>query len=61
MLTSVGEGPCFSAVDEPPVARGVPAGLCRVDEQRGEPLHPPVHAYVINHDTRSASSSSTSQ
>jgi hypothetical protein len=28
---------------------------------RGEPLHPPVHAHVINGDARSASSSSTSR
>jgi hypothetical protein len=37
---------CF--VDEPPISGGVPAGSCRVDEQRGEPLHPPVHAHVVN-------------
>jgi hypothetical protein len=37
---------CF--IDEPPVARDVPAGSCRVDEQRGEPLHPPVHAHVVD-------------
>ncbi|MEA2202930.1 MAG: hypothetical protein QOI89_3638, partial [Solirubrobacteraceae bacterium] len=35
---------CF--IDEPLVARDVPAGSCRVDEERGEPLHPPVHAHV---------------
>jgi hypothetical protein len=39
---------CF--IDEPPIARDVSAGSCRVDQQRGEPLHPPVHAQVINHD-----------
>jgi hypothetical protein len=37
-------------VDEPPVARGVPAGTCRVDEQRGEPLYQPAHGHMINLD-----------
>jgi hypothetical protein len=29
-------------VDKPPIAGYVPAGSCRVDRQRCEPLHPPV-------------------
>ncbi len=29
-----------SFVDEPPITWDVPAGSSRVDEQRGEPLHP---------------------
>jgi hypothetical protein len=28
----------------------MPARSCRVDQQRREPLHPPVHAYVIDGD-----------
>jgi len=32
------------------VARSVPAGSCRVDQQRSEPLHPPIHAQVIDLD-----------
>ena len=39
---------CF--IDEPPVAGDVAAGSCRVDEQWGEALHPPVHAHVIDVD-----------
>jgi hypothetical protein len=30
-------------VDEPSVARHMPAGPGGVEEQRGEPLHPPMH------------------
>ncbi len=33
-------------VDEPPITAGVPAGSSRVDQQRSEPLHPPVHTHV---------------
>ena len=39
---------CF--VDEPLITTGVPAGSCRVDQQRREPLHPPVHADVVDGD-----------
>jgi hypothetical protein len=28
----------------------VPAGACRINQQRGEPLHPPVDGNMINHD-----------
>ena len=35
-------------VHEPPVTGGVPAGTCRVDQQRSEPLHPAVDAHVID-------------
>jgi hypothetical protein len=28
----------------------MPAGPSGVDQQRGEPLHPPVYAYVIDGD-----------
>jgi hypothetical protein len=37
-------------IDKPPITGGVPAGTRRVDQQRGEPLHPPIHAHVINLD-----------
>jgi hypothetical protein len=30
-------------IDEPPIARGVPTEPCHVDQQRGEPLHPPIN------------------
>src|SRR3712207_3707502 len=46
-------------INEPPIAAGAPAGSCGVDEQRSEPLHPPVDGHVINFDARSANSSST--
>ena len=36
--------------NKPLVARDVPAGSCRVDQQWGEPLYPPVHAHVIDGD-----------
>ncbi len=39
---------CF--LDEPAVTREVSAGSCRVDQQRREPLHPPVQAHVIHLD-----------
>jgi hypothetical protein len=47
-------------IDKPSIARSVPAEACRVDQQRGEPLHPAVDGNVINHDA-TASSSSTSR
>jgi hypothetical protein len=28
----------------------MPAGTCRVDQQRGEPLHPPIDRHVIDVD-----------
>jgi hypothetical protein len=37
-------------VDEPTIAYDVPAGPCRVDQQWGEPLHPPIHRDMINLD-----------
>jgi hypothetical protein len=37
-------------IGEPPVARGVTAWLCRLDELRGEPLHLPVDGDVVNGD-----------
>lgn len=38
-------------IHEPPIARGVPAGSCRVDQQRREPLHPPDDRDMIHLDT----------
>jgi hypothetical protein len=38
-------------VHEPPVAAGVPQWAGGVSEQRGEPLHPPVHRDVVGLDT----------
>jgi hypothetical protein len=32
----------IGSLDEPAVARRVPTGSCRIDQQRGEPPHPPV-------------------
>jgi hypothetical protein len=37
-------------VDEPPVAGSTAARPRGLDELRGEPLHPPVHADVVNND-----------
>jgi methylated-DNA-[protein]-cysteine S-methyltransferase len=37
-------------VDEPAATDSVPAGSGRVDDERGEPLHPPVQADVIHLD-----------
>jgi hypothetical protein len=37
-------------VHEPPVTRAVPTPPRRVQQQRGEPLDPPVHRDVINLD-----------
>jgi hypothetical protein len=37
-------------VNEPPITTAVPARLCRADQQRSEPLHPPVDADVIDVD-----------
>jgi hypothetical protein len=30
-----------------PISRDVPAGTCRIDQQRGEPLHPPIDGHVV--------------
>ncbi len=38
-------------VHKPPIPSGVPAGSCRVDQQRSEPLHPPVDRDVVHLDT----------
>jgi len=38
-------------VDEPAIARCMPAGSGRVDQQRGESLHPTIDGHVINVDT----------
>ena len=38
---------------KPAIAGGVPAGSGRVDQQRGEPLHPAVDRDMINADTTS--------
>jgi hypothetical protein len=38
-------------IDEPPVARSVPAEPGSLDELRGETLHPPVDGDLINGDT----------
>jgi hypothetical protein len=32
-------------IDELPITTGVPAGPCRLDQQRSESLHPPVYAH----------------
>ena len=37
-------------VDEPPVSGGMPERASGVGEQRGEPLHPPVDADVVDLD-----------
>jgi hypothetical protein len=37
-------------VDEPAVTDTVPARPSRVDDQRGEALHPPINRHVINVD-----------
>ena len=37
-------------IDEPPITRRLPAGTCRINQQRGEPLHPPVDSDMINLD-----------
>ena len=37
-------------VDEPAVAWSVPAGSSRVDEQRCESLHPPIHGDMVDGD-----------
>ena len=47
---------CF--VNTPSIPGGVPAGACRVDQQRGEPLHPAVDGDMINRDAVSGSSTS---
>ena len=36
-------------ISEPPVTRGVPAGACRINQQRNEPLHPVVDGDVIRY------------
>jgi hypothetical protein len=37
-------------IHEPPITAGVPAGSCHIDQQRSEPLHPPVHTHVVDLD-----------
>src|SRR5205823_11192305 len=37
-------------IGEPPITRRVPAGSGCVDQQRGEPLYPPVDSDMINGD-----------
>lgn len=37
-------------VDKPPIGRAVPAGPGRLDQQPGEPAHPPIHGHVIHDD-----------
>ena len=39
-----------SLIDEPPITRRVQAGPGRINQQQGEPLHPPIHAHVIDGD-----------
>jgi hypothetical protein len=38
-------------IDEPPITWRVPAGLGRINQQRCEPLHPPVDSDMIDVDT----------
>jgi hypothetical protein len=38
-------------VDEPPVRGSVPSGAGCLNELDSEPLHPPVHAHMIDRDT----------
>jgi hypothetical protein len=37
-------------IDEPPITRRVPAGPRRLNQQRDEPVHPPVNGHVIDLD-----------
>jgi hypothetical protein len=37
-------------VHEPAITGGVPAGSCRVDQQRGEPLHSPIDSHMVDVD-----------
>jgi hypothetical protein len=37
-------------VHEPAISRDMPTGTCRIDQQRGEPLHPPIDRHVIHRD-----------
>ena len=37
-------------IDKPPITGRMPAGSCRVDQQRREPLHPAVDGHVIDLD-----------
>jgi hypothetical protein len=37
-------------VNEPSIPGGVPAGACRINQQRGEPLHPAVDGHLVNLD-----------
>jgi hypothetical protein len=48
-------------VHVPPITEGVATRPRRVDQQRGEALHPPVHGDVIDLAPRAARSSSTSR
>jgi hypothetical protein len=55
------QGKQLRFVDKPPISRRVPGEASGVGEQRRESLHPAVDRDVIDLDTRSASSSSTSR
>ena len=37
-------------VYDPAISRNVPAGACRIDQQRSEPLHPAIDGHVIDLD-----------
>ena len=42
---------CQHRLDEPAITDTVPARPSRIDDQRGEALHPPINRHVINVDT----------
>jgi hypothetical protein len=42
------ESPRLSLAHASAIAWGMPAGPCCIDQQRGEPLHPPEHRHVID-------------
>ncbi len=48
-------------VHKPTIPDDITARPCRVDQQRGEALHPPEDRHVIDFDARSTNSSSTSR
>src|SRR5947209_7958864 len=41
----------YVSVHEPAISRGMPAPASRVDQQWGEPLHPPIDRDMIDSDT----------
>ena len=43
--------PDVGFVDEPAITDTMPARPSRIDDQRGEALHPPINRHVINVDT----------